>query len=123
MKKTVMIIDDETDFCFFLKQNLEDTKEFSVVTVSNALEAVAKVKSTKPDIIFLDVMMPGKSGPDIAQELKSDVETRNIPVVFLTAIVEEEEVNQKKNIIGGWLYLSKPVKLQELVRMIRELTG
>ncbi|MDD5347947.1 MAG: response regulator [Candidatus Omnitrophica bacterium] len=122
MKKTVMVIDDEPDFCFFLKQNLEAAGDFGVVTISDAVRAVSQIRSVKPDIVLLDVMMPGVSGPDIAQELKNDVQTKNIPVVFLTAIVEEEQVKQKQNLIGGWLYISKPVKIDELVALVHDLT-
>ena len=123
MKKTVMLIDDEEDFCFFLKQNLEATGEFDVVTSSNGTEGACQVKSIHPDVVLLDVMMPGISGADVAAQLKEDTRTRNIPLVFLTAIVAEQETQAKHNQIGGWMYVSKPVKVAELVGLIKQLTS
>lgn len=123
MKKTVMLIDDEEDFCFFLKQNLEATGEYNVVTSHNGTDGAQQVRSIHPDLILLDVMMPGISGADVASQLKQDTRTRNIPVVFLTAIVEEQEIQARRNQIGGWLYVSKPVKVAELVGLIKQLTA
>jgi len=122
MKKTVMLIDDEVDFCYFLKKNLELTGEFAVETSNDGEDGIRKIKLHHPDVILLDIMMPGLSGPDVAAELKNDESTRNIPVVFSTAIIQEQEINQKKNVIGGWHYIAKPIEMDKLLVLLRQLT-
>ncbi|MDD4941400.1 MAG: response regulator [Candidatus Omnitrophica bacterium] len=121
MKKKIMIIDDEADFCFFLKRNIEASGRFEVDTVSESARAVQQVRLFKPDLILLDVMMPGMSGSDVAAEIKRDENTRSVPIVFLTAIVNEAEVKQNRNCIGGWMYLSKPVQIEELNDLVARL--
>lgn len=120
MKKTVLLIDDEADFCYFLQKNLEASQEFKVFTANQGEEGLRVAKTCDPDIILLDVLMPGMSGSEVAEKLKAEESTRNIPVVFLTAIVQEQETRQE-NTIGGWHYVSKPVKIAELVKLINEL--
>ncbi len=122
MKKTVMLIDDEVDFCYFLKKNLELTGEFEVVTSYDGEDGIRKIKLHRPDVILLDIMMPGLSGPDVAAELKNDESTRNIPVVFSTAIIQEQEAKQSKNVIGGWHYIAKPIEMDKLLVLLRQLT-
>ena len=122
MKKIVMLIDDEVDFCYFLKKNLELTGEFEVVTSYDGEDGIRKIKLHRPDVILLDIMMPGLSGPDVAAELKNDESTRNIPVVFSTAIIQEQEVKQSQNVIGGWHYIAKPIEMDKLLALLRQLT-
>ncbi len=122
MKKNVMLIDDEVDFCYFLKKNLELTGEFEVETSYNGEDGIRKIKLHRPDVILLDIMMPGLSGPDVAAELKNDESTRNIPVVFSTAIIQEQEVKQSQNVIGGWYYIAKPIEMDKLLALLRQLT-
>ncbi len=122
MKKNVMLIDDEVDFCYFLKKNLELTGEFEVETSYNGEDGIRKIKLHRPDVILLDIMMPGLSGPDVAAELKNDESTRNIPVVFSTAIIQEQEVKQSQNVIGGWYYIAKPIEMDKLLALLRRLT-
>jgi|WetSurMetagenome_2_1015567.scaffolds.fasta_scaffold218238_2 CheY-like chemotaxis protein len=122
MKKVIMLIDDEVDFCYFLQKNLEATGEFEVLTSNSGPDGLKKIKQRRPDLILLDVMMPKVSGSDVAAELRNDGSTRDIPVIFLTAIVQEQEIKPQQNTIGGWHYMAKPVKLNELISTIKELT-
>jgi CheY-like chemotaxis protein len=122
MKKKVMLIDDEEDFCFFLQKNLDATGDFEVTVSNTGEEGLRKIKAIHPDLILLDIMMPGLSGSDVAAALRDDESTRNIPVVFLTAIVQEQETRQNRNFIGNWHYVAKPVKLNELIGLIKDLT-
>ncbi len=63
----------------------------------------------KPDVILLDIVMPETDGSDVAMQLSENSMTRDIPIVFLTAIVEKEEVDGNDNMIGGRKFLAKPV--------------
>lgn len=119
MAKRILLIDDEKDFCFFTKSNLEATGNFTVTICFDSNEAVDLAKRLKPDLILLDVLMPGVSGPDIAALLKDDAETKNIPIIFLTAIITDKET-EDGNLISGWPFVSKPVKINELITVINK---
>lgn len=120
--KKILIIDDEKDFCFFIKKNLEETGDYQVDVCFESSEAIKQVKDSQPDVILLDFMMPGKSGIDILSELQNNKDLKNIPVIFLSAIIKEEEVQKHKNIIGNGHFISKPVKTDELIQAISKMT-
>lgn len=117
--KYILLIDDEEDFCYLTKMNLEAEGEFKVTISSNSDEAIELVRKLKPDLILMDILMPGISGPEIAKMLRDDLLTATIPIVFLTAIVTKEDT-QSGNVISGWPFVPKPVKIKELVKVINE---
>ncbi|MGE5308412.1 MAG: response regulator transcription factor [Deltaproteobacteria bacterium] len=117
-KTKVLIVDDEMDFCVFVKRNLESGDEFEVAACSDSGQALETARSFRPDIALLDIMMPGLGGPDIAQELTRE----GIPVVFLTAVVTKEEVGKSfLGDIGGQRFIAKPVSSDELAASIRSV--
>ncbi|MFH1458843.1 MAG: response regulator [Candidatus Omnitrophota bacterium] len=118
----VLIIDDEENLCSFLKKNLELIGKFKVFTANNGQAGIALAKSEKPDIIILDIMMPQMAGPEVADILKARPETKNIPIVFLTAIITKEEIgiNEIRQ-IGGCNYIAKPVETDKLIECINEI--
>lgn len=120
--KRILIVDDERDFCRLMKRNLEAAGDFEVSGCSNSEVATWQAQQEQPDLILLDVAMPGKSGPEVAEELRSLKETKTIPVVFLTALVTWEEIEENKNCIGGEHFIPKPVQTLELVRIINLVT-
>jgi len=118
-KKRIMIIDDEVSFTQMVKINLEETGRFEVTMVNDPQQSIAVAKSVKPDLILLDVIMPGIDGGDVAYQLKNDNEIATIPIVFLTAVVKEEEADSTgEETIGGHTFLAKPVSVQRLVGCI-----
>lgn len=119
-KKKILIVDDEESFTRMVKFNLEKTGEYEVQVENNAFETLKTAKRFKPDLIFLDIIMPGVDGGKVAQELKDDSVFKNTPIVFLTAIVNEKEVVSKEGVIGGRVFLAKPVTLQKLITCIQE---
>ncbi len=119
-KKKILIIDDEEDFCFFVKGNLENTGEFDVLVTTSGKEGIKLACGEKPDLILLDINMPEMSGDEVAQILSDRYETKEIPVVFLTALVTKDEVgNESMLSIGNRNYIAKPVTTNELVTVIR----
>ena len=122
MSKRILIIDDEKDLCFFVKKGLEAAGDFEVTVCHDGEEGIKQAKKLYPDLMFIDVMMPGrKDGPDVIVGLKDNEETKDIPYVFLTGIFTGEEAEASKNIIGGSYYVAKPIKIDELVRIINKL--
>ena len=119
-KKKVLIVDDEVSFIDIVKINLERTGHYIVRAESDGTKGVAAAKEFQPDIILLDIVMPDISGDEIATQLQNDEETKNIPVVFLTAVVKKEEEVSHGGIIGGKTFIAKPTTVEELVRVIEK---
>ena len=118
--KKIFVIDDEEDLCFLLKVNLEETGSFKVFTCSRNTEAVAQVKKVLPDLIISDILMPEISGPEIAKEVRANKRTKDIPIIFLTSILREEEAEECKA-VGKEHYVAKPVEVDELVKKIKKI--
>ncbi len=123
MKKKIMLVDDEAAFTRMVKLNLERSGEFEVLTENSGPAALTAIREFRPDLLFLDVMMPEMGGDDIAQELRLDPDLAEIPIVFLTAIVSREETDKLGPIIGGNRFLAKPVKTEDLLAVITEFLG
>jgi len=123
MKKYLFIIDDEKDFTFFIKKNLEATGQFDVTICNDATIAVERARQLRPTAILLDIMMPGIGGEDLATQLAAHAETKKIPVIFLTALVKAEETAGHGNVIGGHRFVAKPGKIQELIGVINQVAG
>ena len=112
----ILVVDDEQDLCEILKFNLE-TDGYTVETANSAEEALEMdIKSF--DLLLLDVMMGGMSGFAMAKKLKADPETKDIPVVFLTARDTENDTVTGFN-LGADDYISKPFTIREVLVRIR----
>ena len=112
----ILVVDDEQDLCEILKFNLE-TDGYTVETANSAEEALEMdIKSF--DLLLLDVMMGGVSGFAMAKKLKADPETKDIPVVFLTARDTENDTVTGFN-LGADDYISKPFSIREVLVRIR----
>jgi len=114
------VIDDEADFTKLIRLNLEQTGKFEVKTENRGSAALAAAKAFKPDLVLLDILMPDLMGSEVAAQMKEDDDTKNIPVIFLTAVVGRDEVVQRGGVIGGHLFVAKPVDIKQLVEVIDE---
>jgi CheY-like chemotaxis protein len=117
-KKRILIIDDEESFTRLLKLNLHHTGHYTARAVNDPVQAVAAAREFSPDVILLDVMMPGMDGGEVATRLQSNPKLRNTPIVFLTAAVKRSEVASHKGSIGNLPFVAKPVDFQEVVECI-----
>lgn len=111
--KRILIIDDEKDFCFFVKQNLELTGGYQVIVALGGKEGIASAGRYKPDLILLDVIMPMMSGFEVLQALKISKATTMIPVIMLTA-VDTDDAKEKALGLYNEDYIVKPVAISEL---------
>jgi two-component system, OmpR family, response regulator len=123
VKKKILVVDDEASMTRMLRRNLESTGKYEVRTENSGEAAVAAARAFHPDFILLDVMMPGVDGGEVASRLKDDKALANIPVVFLTAIVQKDEAAPTGSNIGGCEYLAKPVKTEDLLACIEKHLG
>jgi two-component system, OmpR family, response regulator len=122
-KKKILVVDDEQNMTRMLKRNLEATGRYDVRTENSGEAGVAAAREFQPDLILLDVMMPGIDGGEVAAKIKEDKRLVNIPVVFLSAIVKKEETQPTGGNIGGLTFLAKPVKLDDLITCIENHLG
>lgn len=118
-KGKVLIIDDEPDIVETLTFMLE-ARNYDVVSAFDGLEGLAMVKAEQPDITLLDIMMPGMDGYDVCQKLKKDKNTKNMPIIMLTAKGENEAVI-KAHKSGADDYIVKPFNLPTLVGKLNKL--
>ena len=106
--KKILIIDDEPDFVIFLQALLEDNG-FEVVTASDGAMGLEKAKAEKPDLITLDVSMPGKSGVQVYRDMRSNPDTEDIPVFIITGVVDFRQLMYQKSVQAPEGFLRKPI--------------
>ena len=123
----ILLIDDDQDVHTVVKKILEP-KSYKVVSAYDGFEGLRKVVEERPDLIILDVIMPGKHGFDVVHELKTDEKYHffsNIPVLMLTVYPEDREKMHLSMREGMMMeaedYLQKPVDAKELVKRVEDL--
>ena len=116
-KPTILIIDDEKDFCHFMRMNLESTNKYKIFVSTNARSGIKTAIRKKPDLVLLDIMMPNISGFEVLQKLKENINTTSIPVIMLTALSDEESIAQAMSLYSQE-YIVKPVEMDSLVSKI-----
>ena len=122
-KKRILVVDDEPSITRLLKLNLEQTGDYEVATENVSRAALAVAEHFQPDLMLLDVMMPGLDGGNLAAELQASPKLQGIPVVFLTAAVTREEVSKRNGLVGGLPFLAKPVNLKEVLACLQKHLG
>ncbi|MDH4276274.1 MAG: response regulator [Gammaproteobacteria bacterium] len=118
--RKILYIEDEPDIQTIAKLSLEQVGGFEVCICSSGAEGLEKIKTYHPDLILLDVMMPGMDGPTTLAELKKNPALKKIPMVFMTAKAQPQEIEQFKR-LGVVDVITKPfdpVGLPTLVRKI-----
>ena len=120
MKKRILVVDDEPALTRMIKLNLEQTERYEVRTENLGRKAIEAAREFRPDLILLDVMMPGMLGSEIAAQLEADPELRAIKYVFLTAMVTKEEAQRSFGAIGGHTFIAKPISADDLCKVIED---
>jgi DNA-binding response OmpR family regulator len=115
----VLVIDDEAPIRLLCRVNLE-AEGMAVIEAADGPSGVERAREEEPDVILLDVMMPGLDGWRVAEELLDDPDTRGIPIVFLTARAELRDRARGLD-LGGLDYVTKPFNPVELAPLIREV--
>jgi len=119
MPTTVLVIDDEAPIRLLCRVNLE-AEGMDVLEAADGPSGLEKARSETPDVILLDVMMPGLDGWRVAEELLDDERTESIPIVFLTARAELRDRARGLD-LGGLDYVTKPFNPVELATQLRRL--
>lgn len=115
--KRILIVDDDKEFLEELREMLI-LSGYEATGVSESLRAVETARSLKPDIILLDIKMPGLDGFQINERLKQFPETENIPIIAITGYFTNEEHSRLLDMCGITACLKKPVNEEDLIRQI-----
>jgi DNA-binding response OmpR family regulator len=122
--KKILIVDDEAHLRMLIEQTLEDLQDQDVelLTASNGEEALETIKAEKPNLVFLDVMMPKMSGFDVCHAVKNELGMKEVHIVLLTAKGQEFD-KQKGQEAGANLYMTKPFDPDALLAKAKEVLG
>ncbi len=129
MAKKILVIDDEQDMIVFLTALLEDSG-YEVITATDGEEGLDKVKSEKPDLISLDLLMPNKTGIKMYRELRKDPDVGSTPVIMVTGFgsydvpsMDFKEWLKQRAIKEPEAYIEKPVDKEVLLSEIKKALG
>ncbi|MBU9889886.1 MAG: response regulator [Candidatus Omnitrophica bacterium] len=118
-KRSIVVVDDEVDFTDMVKCFLERTGLFEVGVCNTGGEALAMIRDWKPDLVLLDIVMPGMDGTEIAGKLRETEDLRSVPLMFSTSLVTPQEI-ARDPLIAKTPFISKPISGEALARRIRE---
>lgn len=117
----VVVVDDDPDLRKLVKLTLEFTAGWEVTTAADGAEGIEAIRDLKPDLAVVDVMMPDMDGYEVCRRLKQDPETVDVPVVFLTARKELNEVGAEE--VGARGVVVKPFEPDQLAEQLRALSA
>src|SRR5574341_489890 len=114
----ILVVDDDPVNLEFIASLLR--KDYEIITARNGIEALEKIRSGKPDIVLLDIMMPGMSGYEVCEKIKQQDTTRFMPVVMVTAF-SDLEYKIKAIEVGADDFLTKPINKVEVTTRVKSL--
>ena len=117
-KTRILVIDDDVHATRMIKSMLEGTTRYEVAQLNDPRGTTDVARQFKPDLILLDICMPGAEGVEVAFRIRSDRELQRIPVVFLTSLVSEQEAISDGTPVGAFHFVAKPPRLRRLVTAI-----
>lgn len=124
MSKKILIVDDEPHIRILMEQTLEELEEEGVelLMAVNGEEALATIRAEKPELVFLDVMMPKMNGFEVCSAVKNELSMQNVYIIMLTA--KGQEFDKKKGMdVGADLYMTKPFDPDEVLEKSIEVLG
>ena len=128
-QRTVLIVDDQEDARLFAETVVSEVGDFKIITASDGDTAVQKAKEAIPDLIILDVMMPGKDGFHAFYDMRQDEGLANTPIIMLTGVSKQTGIKFSEKDMDEYLgekpfaFLDKPVDAEELEETVRKALG
>ncbi|MFA5090032.1 MAG: response regulator [Candidatus Omnitrophota bacterium] len=119
MAKILIVDDDPKELELY--QDILLSQGFDVLTAGNGEDGLKLAIKDIPDLILLDVMMPKKDGGKVSRDLLENNKTKNIPVIYLTSIITEEEVKSQHGVVSGRFIISKSSSPTEVIQRIKEV--
>lgn len=121
-KKKIMVVDDEESLLELMKAILE-SNNYEVTTALNGEECLEKLKKEKPDLVLLDMMMPGMSGREVCDRIRKDPRTKDLKVVFLTVAKFSEVGKRTLTEMKVLDYITKPFDNRDVLKRVRKVIG
>lgn len=118
MSKKVLVVDDDKDMTELVKELLTE-HDYEVLTAANGLEAIERSKDKRLDVILMDIRMPYFSGFWFCDVFKKKPETKDVPIVFVSALSDEEDMKKARS-LGARAYLKKPFRQEQLLKIVEE---
>ena len=119
MAKKILIVDDEKDIIDLLKFNLKN-EGYDTLTARDGEQALKTAREDQPDLVILDIMLPGKDGWEVLKELRKSPKTQNIPVIYLTA--KDSEIDEVVGLeLGADDYIVKPIGIRKLLARVKKV--
>ena len=115
-KPKVLLVDDEEAFTKVTQLTLTN---YEIQVENDSRRALEAARDFKPDLILLDVMMPNFDGGDVATQIRDDPKLKEVPIVFLTALVTQKE-SARRPVMGGYPFIAKPVTPERLAENIEK---
>jgi len=124
MPPKVLIVDDETFIRLLIEQTLEEVENegVTILTADNGQDALEIIQSEKPDLVFLDVMLPRMSGFEVCETVKRQLKMEDVYIVLLTAKGQEFD-RQRGEEVGANIYMNKPFDPDELAELAQRVLG
>jgi two-component system, OmpR family, response regulator len=122
-EKKVLIVDDEEYIGKMMKKILENAGGYLVEIETNGSKVISTASVFEPDLILLDIVMPGMEGPDVNDQLLKNSRLKNVPVVFMTGILTDDEVDSRDGTMFDRPCIAKPVSKEKLLNCVREQLG
>jgi DNA-binding response OmpR family regulator len=122
MEKKILIVDDEAHIRMLIGQTLEELEDEGVefLTADNGASALELIQSEKPDLVFLDVMMPKMNGMDVCQKVKKELAISDVYIILLTAKGQELD-KQRGQEVGADVYMTKPFDPEALLSKAKQI--
>jgi DNA-binding response OmpR family regulator len=120
----ILVVDDEAHIRLLIEQTLEELEDqgVEIITADNGVDALELIKTEKPKLVFLDVMMPKMNGFDVCRTVKHDLGMTDVYIVMLTAKGQEFD-RQRGNEVGADIYMTKPFDPDELLAKANQVLG
>jgi len=113
--KKILIIDDEVAFTDLMRMNLEKTGDFEIEVVNHSNLALRTAREFEPDVILLDIVMPGMDGGDLSAKFKEHPKLKDTPVIIISALVANDETaDDAVAMSGDQIIVAKPVRMEKL---------
>lgn len=122
MAKKILVVDDEESLLQLVSVLLEE-EGYEVLTASSGDEALAKLKDSKPDLVLMDMMMPGMSGREVCEKIRSNPSTKDLKIAFLTVAKFSESGKETLTKMNVSDYITKPFENADLLKRVKKIVG
>jgi CheY-like chemotaxis protein len=117
--KRILVVDDDPSITNFVSFVLESQKIYQVRGVNDPIQTLRLARDFRPDLILLDIIMPGMDGGEVAERLGEEPDLSKIPIVFLSAVVSKGDPETVRKQGSNHVYLPKPVEPNDLIRCVK----